>query len=112
MSVNRWSWSDKVVRRAIRFLTGEIKVAPRALNQLGVALFKTSDGKLFFKDGKSWKQVVPEGRVAQLLFDTDNSPLTGHVGRDKLYGYLKEQFVGITRKQVMDYLSNHQLCIR
>lgn len=111
MSVNRWSWSDKVVRRAIRFLTGEIKVAPRALNQLGVALFKTADDKLFFKDGKSWKEVIPEGRVDELITQFDADPRYSG-GRDRLYGHMTDQFVGITRKSVMAFIKSsavHQI---
>lgn len=114
MSASKYKWNLKLQRRAIRFLQGQIKTPPRSLNKLGVVNFKIGDdpNKLMFNDEGKWKQIVAEEDARQLLFDIDCNPQTGHVGRDKLFSYVQEHYVGVSRAKVMDYLSNsesHQL---
>jgi transposase InsO family protein len=61
--------------------------------------------KQLYVDGK---QVVPKEQVGAVIKAYDDNPLyTG--GRDRLYQHLARTKVGITRKDVMSYISNSEM---
>lgn len=61
------------------------------------------EGKLYF----AGKLVVTEAEIDQILAELYSNPLvTGN--RDRLYAYVEERYVGISRRRVMLFLKNQE----
>ena len=106
-SINRYRFDSKNLRRGVRFISGEIQVAPRYVNKLGAKHFKVVDGHLEYQG----KEIVPQEDVREKITEYDASPLYSG-GRDRLYHHLSQAYVGISKAAVMDFIKNsalHQL---
>lgn len=106
-TINRWKFADKTVVRAIRYLNGEIKVAPRFVNQLSKEKFSVNDGLLYYEG----KQIVPESDVNRIITLFDANPATTG-GRDRLHQRMQEKYIGISKTAVANFIANstvHQL---
>jgi transposase InsO family protein len=108
--VNQRRWSHRNVSKAVRYLGSELKRRPAFLKGLETRLTVTgvAQDKQLHVDGK---QVVAIEDVPAVIKSFDDNPRYGG-GRDRLYEHIAREKVGITRRAVMDYISNsevHQL---
>lgn len=109
-AVNLRRWSHRSISKAIRFMDGDLKRRPHFLKGIEgrLTVSGVAHDKQLRVDGK---EVVPKEQVAAVIKAFDDDPRTAG-GRDRLYGHIARQKVGITRRDVMSYISNsevHQL---
>lgn len=62
------------------------------------------EGGLYWKGSR---QIIPQEEIAQYLTGIYNNPrITG--GRDRMYSYVKDNVVGVSRRAVMDFLRGQE----
>ena len=54
-------------------------------------------------------QVVAAEEVTNLLLELMKDPLTRKMSRDSLFNYVKVRYIGIRRRDVMEFLRNYEL---
>ena len=63
--------------------------------------------RVFVKLGTEELEIVPESRISAILNKMYADPMTIG-GRDKIYERIKEKYVGISRRNIMEYLKNQE----
>lgn len=95
---NRLTFTKNKVRECVLYLTGQ---GPKLSWWFDNC--KIKEDKLYYEN----KQIVPEEEVDKVLQQVYNDPkLTG--GRDRVYDYVEERYVGISRRTIMEFLKNQE----
>jgi len=64
------------------------------------------DGK-YIKQIDGWEfQIVFREDLTDFLRDFYDNPTTGYVGCDKIYPNLRQKFIGVSRRDVAEFLAN------
>jgi len=103
---NRIQWDWKKYDKTIRLLQNKLKRQPKFTKKI-IQDLKVKDGNLFYKE----KEIIPKDKVFEKIQEYDRNPrFTG--GIHVLHHHLMQNYVGISRSDVENYITNsetHQL---
>ena len=71
------------------------------------SLIKKDDKYYYNNNGRSW-EIIPSHLINETIDKIYTDPLTGYKSRDALYNTIKEKYMGILKKDIIDYLSRNK----
>ena len=102
--MNRYTFTQDNVKQAIQYLKSQEGDPPSFISD-NPDSFTTLDSQLLYKS----KIVVPVELRAELLRKIMYKDPGGPMGRDSLYYFVSPNFVGITRRFILEFLKKQKI---
>ena len=104
MEPNRFRYTHDTLDQLKRYLRGQRRQG--VVNKPYFDLCRLMGNDVYFQHNRTWKKIVPEEEVQQVLQSTFNE--SPHLSRDGLFDQMYQNYVGISRRQCQTFLSNQE----
>ena len=104
------SWAFTYTQKEINdFINGDHDHQDKLRHKLKWRGMFVKDNEVGRNDSQgAFKPVIPLEKQTRFLLDYYNDPLTGFIGRDKLYNKIKQNAVGVTKDSISQFLKQNE----